>query len=428
MSAERSFATRLLLHALRRRAVLRGLGLAAAGAALPGCATQARAAAPELVEIPVNPQGRLEAAYAVAGHVPGKPVKALSGPVAKRLAAMKPPKAATLRLLHFNDLHNNLIVDDAEKGQTHALAQIVKQVQAARAQAKPGEVVLLVTAGDDRTGGFFDPLLGDIAGAGWRIDPGYAAYSAAGVDVSAIGNHEFDHGARTLARGIRGDAKFPLLAANLSGLREVDAGRDYHPAMIAVAGGLRIGFVGVTCSVIKHFRKAAEPGLTLASPVAAANELLPAVAALSDVVVILSHCGYGDDYGPPRASDGWRFFIKEGDLPLARAAAKLTAKPVVVVGGHTHTTLNKGGLDPENLVDGVPVLQAGARGKYLGDARLTLKSGEKTKFSTRLVRIKPRNDTLAPDHPDYAKAERDADFDADFEARVIGSLKAKMRG
>ena len=179
---------------------------------------------------------------------------------------------------------------------------------------------------------------------------------------------------------------------------------------------------------MKHYCKAADPGLSVAMPLATLTEVLPTPAALCDVVVVLSYCGYGEDYGPPRASDGWRFYIRKGDIPLARAAARLTDKPVVIVDGHTHTVLNKTGLEPENLIDGVPILQAGARGKYVGEAVLTLRPERKTKFTARLHASKIRDDTLDKGDPDYAKAEHDGDFDRDFETRVIDSLQARIPG
>jgi 2',3'-cyclic-nucleotide 2'-phosphodiesterase (5'-nucleotidase family) len=427
MTDHRSPSTGLLLARLRRRAVLRGLSAAAALALRPFAAA-ARAASPELVEVPVNPAGRLEAVYALSGAVPGAPVKSLGGPIAKRLAEMPRVQAMTLRLFHFNDMHNFLASRDAAKGETHALAQMVKRVRRARAKAAPDEVVLLLSAGDDRSGGEFDKLLGDVFGNGFSVDPSYTAYSAAGVDAAALGNHEFDHGARTLRTGIRQSARFPLLSANLSGCRELQAGRDYHPAAVAVAAGLRIGLIGLITPVTKHYRKSGEADLTVASPSDALAEILPAIADLSDVVIVLSHCGYGEDYGPPRASDGWRFYIREGDIPLAHAAAKLTGKPVVIVGGHTHTVLNKTALEPENLIDGVPILQTGAHGKYLGEAVLTLRAGEKTKFAARLYATRTRDDTLDRDDPDFAKREHDGDFDGEFDAQTIVPLRRRLKG
>lgn len=415
--------TALILHHLRRRSVLRGLGIAAAGLALRS--KPAHAAVAELIPLKPNPEGRITELYGLAGYRPGQG-GAIGGAVAKRLAGLAPPAAKRLKLFHFNDMHNYLVHGGAPHGETHAMSQIVAKVRTAKAKAGPDDALLFVSVGDDRAGTGLDKLLGDITGTGFRTDPAYVAYSAAGVDVGALGNHEFDHGARTLRTGIRGSAKFPLLSANIHDSRELEAGRDYFPAAIGIVGGLRVAFLGLTTPVMKYFRKAGDPALKVASPVAVAKELLPNLAQLADVVLILSHCGYGEDFGPARKSDGWRFYIQEGDVSIAKAVAGLVDTPVVIVGGHTHTTLNAHRFDPDNLVGGVPILQAGAHGKYVGEATLTLEGGADTRFSARLHATRPRDDTVAD--PGAARTERDADFDAEFERRVIDPLQAQLHG
>lgn len=409
----------LILHRLRRRSVLKGLGLAAGLSLAPRAA---RAASLELLPLKPNPHGAFDALWGVAGHLPGQG-GTIGGAAAKRLAAMTPPASRRLRLFHFNDMHNYLVHGDEDAGATHAMSQIVRRVRAARAKAKPDDAILFLSSGDDRTGTGLDKLLGNIEGDGFVTDPAYVAYSAAGVDAGAIGNHEFDHGARTLQRGIRGAARFPLLSANIHGGRVLEPARDYFPAAIGIVNGLRVALLGLSPVVMKHYRKAGDPDLAVASPVTTAKALLPALAPLADVIVILSHCGYGEDYGPARKSDGWRFFIQEGDILVARALAGLTAKPVVILGGHTHTVLNPTGFESEHLVGGIPILQAGAHGKYLGEATLTLAAGAETRFSARLHATRPH----APPDGDAARAERPQDLDAGFEAAVIDPLQAQAR-
>lgn len=405
-----------LLVALRRRTVLKGLGVVAAIGLAPRAAS---AGGLELAPLTPNPEGGFSELWGVAGYAPGAGAR-LGGAAAKRVAALAPPANAKLRIFHFNDMHNYLVSAQGAAAETHAISQFVKRVRAARAKAKPGEAVLFLSSGDDRTGTGLDALLGDVSGKGFVVDPAYVAYSAAGVDAGAIGNHEFDHGAHTLKRGIRGAAKFPMLAANLHGSGELEPGRDYFPAAIGIAGGVRVALLGLTTPVMKHFRKAADPGLAVASPVAVAKELLPTLAAHADVILILSHCGFGEDFGPARKADGWRFFIAEGDVTLARAIAGLVEKPVAILGGHTHTVLNSGKLDGDNVVSGIPILQAGAHGKFLGEAVLTLAAGKDTRMSAKLHATR-RADEAPP------RGESPEDYDRDFESRVVDPLQARAR-
>ncbi|MEZ5672300.1 MAG: metallophosphoesterase [Thiotrichaceae bacterium] len=149
----------------------------------------------------------------------------------------------TLRIFHFNDLHNTLEVTSASKGNTHYFSQMEKIVRDARTKAAENEVVLFVSAGDDHIGTPFDELWGyDVES--FKVDPAYQAYSAAGLDAAVIGNHELDRGTALLAKSIQTDAKFPVLSANLYGSTHLN--NLYFPAVIGVAKGLRIALIGVT--------------------------------------------------------------------------------------------------------------------------------------------------------------------------------------
>ncbi len=417
MSDQSSYLRNKLLCNLRRRSFLRGLGLAAAAVAGGQKAAWGRQPPKSLslVEIPANPRGAVERLYAVVGFQPGKKAGAMQGNVARRLRQGASVSSKTLRIFHFNDMHNAMMVEAADdEASAHPLAHMVRRVNIARDAAVPdaNQAVLLLTAGDDQTGGVFDALLGDRTGQGWITHPAYTAYSAAGVDVAAIGNHEFDHGARTLQKGIRKCSSFPMLSANLTKTRLIIPDEDFYPAVIAEAKGLRIGIIGVVTPVKKYFRKSGDRHLRLASPSQTLYELLPSVADVSDVVLILSHCGFGDTHAPPRAGQEWRFYLGEGDKILAKAISGLTEKPVVIIGGHTHTALNKNGLEAKNIFDGVPIVQAGGRGRYLGELVMHLTPEQPTRMTACLHKTK-WTDVNAPTYGDY---------DHSFEQEVVNPL------
>ena len=80
------------------------------------------------------------------------------------------------------------------------------------------------------------------------------------------------------------------------------------------------------------------------------------------MAVILSHLGYGS--GPdPLGHAGAERGTGERDTALAEAAARLTDRTVLILGGHSHTDLNVDGIEGRNLIAGrVPTAQAEARG------------------------------------------------------------------
>ncbi len=396
-------------------------GLAAAGTA------PAQPSAPGMLRLvpgQANPAGDLERLYLVMGDAHSAPVTAIDTAGADYPAAgLAAGRTVTLKLFHFNDLHNNLTIPHAKKGDSHIFSQMYKQVAAARAAAGPDDAVLFVSAGDDHTGAVFDELVG------WDektfvMSPSYRIYSAGGLDLAVIGNHELDRGAAVLAKSIHADARFPLLSANLHGSRHL-AGTDYFPAAIGLVKGLRVGFIGLTTPVDTHTGEAADPGLAVAGTIRTVTNLLPALSKLCDVVVILSHSGFGEATGAAERN------IAEGDVAIAKAAARLTDKPLIIVGGHTHTALNTNGLTPDTLIEGVPIVQAGGKGQFLGEVTASLATeGSKpvmTGTAAALIALKQRDDRVKPDDPKYATLEHDGDFDRDFEATVIAPIMARLK-
>jgi 5'-nucleotidase/UDP-sugar diphosphatase len=418
---------------LSRRAFLHGTAAAGAAALSPIVAFRARAQAGpgELLMVPSvpNPAGAAQAVWLLQGDP-------LAGPIAGIVTEAGNPAPApmlaegdrrVLRLFHFNDMHNHMTDMHASRGDTHRMAQMVQQVNAARAAAGPEEAVLFLSAGDDHTGSIFDELMGWDP-EGFVADPGYRAASGAGVDLAVLGNHEFDRGAALLRIGIERDAAFPVLSANVHGSAHLDMNRDYAPAAVIEAKGLRVGVIGLTTAVDTRVGQPSDPGLAVASPVAALTNLMPAVAGISDVVVILSHCGYGSGQHQSGKAGAARL-IGEGDFDIAAAAGPLTDKPVVLIGGHSHTVLNAPGLDPDNMIDGVLIAQAGANGSHLGEVSMSIaaEAGRKAWFShVGLHGIKRRDDRVAADDPARAGTEQDGDYDAEFEAAHIAPLVALL--
>ncbi|MBI3710204.1 MAG: bifunctional metallophosphatase/5'-nucleotidase, partial [Proteobacteria bacterium] len=369
-----------------------------------------------------NPAGAFDALYLLAGDAVAAPVAGIDG--AEALPRLAPGESRRLRIVHFNDLHNYLTLPNAARGDSHVFAQIVRRHRTARAAAAADEIVLLLSGGDDHTGSVLDELVG------WKpeeliVDPAYAAYSAAGVELATLGNHELDRGAAVLQAGIRASAAFPILSANIHGSPALVASRDYFPGAIALAKGLRIGFIGLTTPVDTRTHTSLDLDLAVASPLQVLRNMLPAVAALSDIVVVMSHCGYGTDSNLDGKAGAHRH-LAEGDIAVARSAAALTDKPLLVLGGHTHTVLNEAGLGPDTLIDDVPIIQAGGLGSHVGEFRAVVTVGAPRAAMAPQATLHPlkRRDVRAPS----ADSERDADFDAEFEARVIAPLLRQVDG
>ncbi len=417
----------------RRKFMASSAGLAAAAAVSPIFVTRANATPGpgelQMVAATPNPKGAFERLFLLKGDALSQPITTI---VSEEGAAV-PNRALdagtrrVLRMMHFNDMHNHMTDMHGKKGDTHRMAQMVKKVKEAKASAAENEIVLFLSAGDDHTGSVFDELLGWSPDE-FMVDAGYRAASAAGVDVAVLGNHEFDRGGQMLKIGIDNDAEFPVLSANIHGSAFMTRDEDYVAAAVGEVKGLRIGFIGLTTAVDTRVGIETDPTLAVSSPVLAASNIYKAVEAVSDVVVVLSHCGYGRDmHVSGKAATARK--IGEGDFAIAEAIGPMGSKPCVLVGGHSHTTLNKDGINADNMVNGLLLTQASANGKFLGEIAMSIATdhGREAWFSNvSLHDIKKRDDRVSADDAAYASLEHDGDYDAAFEAEVMAPMIAAL--
>jgi len=358
-----------------------------------------------LREVTPNPAGRIERLFLLQGETTTQIENADILPSGS--------KNGRLRIFHFNDLHNHLSDLSGPTIGTHRFAQMVKRVRAAR---DVGDAVLFLSIGDDHTGTMLDELIG------WReesftLDPSYRAYSAGGVDASVLGNHEFDRGTALLVKGIRQDSVFPILSANVKGSQHLKVGADYSSAAIALVGGLRVGLIGLTTHVETRVGQQSDPELAVAPPVDSLMKVLPAIAPLVDIVLIMSHCGYGNGAHKSGKAAAERY-IGEADFSIAQAAAQITDKPVLIIGAHTHTKLNEHGLTSDNIFDGIPIFQSECNGRYLGEIDLTISKSQLILNKVGLHKIKPN----AQDAEKNAAAQHLDDYDVEFQKTVIDPI------
>lgn len=276
-----------------------------------------------------------------------------------------------LTLYHFNDIHGHL-VRLTSIGEEPVFSRMVSPIFEKRKKVEndPFRAVLTLSAGDDCIGTIFDELmLSD-----FELEPvhaAYHAYSEAGVDFSILGNHDFEMGFSVLRNSILNDAKFPLLAANLTNSPSING--LYYPAAIMVIKGIRIGIIGLVTTAETKINQDEE---RIVNPIPVASNLVSKIRPLCDVLILLTHLGYSLDVSSAPTADA-------GDVELARSLPY--AGVHLIVGGHSHDELNKQGLSPSNVVNGIPIVQAGSLGRYLGRVDIRIKKKTATVTHARLV-------------------------------------------
>lgn len=356
-----------------------------------------------------RPVGQAEgtATYVVVGDVLSAPVAAIDLPPGYAARSRMLPARTELRLLHVNDLHGHIVRLTPYGIQPVAarMAWYVNHLRQQRAPDQPEPIFL--SAGDDSSGSVFDELIRS-APLGRRVHAAYRAYSALGLQAAAVGNHDLDFGATCLGQAARADATFPLLSANL---RAQTLGDVLFPAAVFERAGVHVGVIGLTTAA----QLRAQDGQThIGDPLLALRHLLPALREICDVIVVLSHLGLNRRSSAaavsPIGDEELAWSLAPGDIDL-------------IIGGHTHHTLNEEHLDAVNIMNGTPVVQAGANGRYLGEVSLAVErvpvaaGGEGTPAARPLVSITDARLLAVADLPS----------DPEFEARIVQPLYERVR-
>jgi 5'-nucleotidase len=296
--------------------------------------------------------------------------------------ATVPPVATgpvEVQILAINDFHGNLEIPEGSVPITGAdgvdvdsrvggAAQLAGTLSALRSGHKNS---ITVAAGD---------LIGasPLTSAWFLDEPTIDALNLAGLELAAVGNHEFDKGSGELIRMQKGGcdkfttrapcqlepfkgARFTYLAANV---RQADGTTLFPATAIRRYGPVKVGFIGMT---LKDTGILASPagvaGLTFADEAATANALVPKLKAEgADAIVLLIHQG-GKSPKPYQVSSC------EGLAgPILGILDHLDPAIRTVVSGHTHQayacTRNLGGA-PRLLTS------AGKYGFMVSDIRLS---------------------------------------------------------
>jgi 2',3'-cyclic-nucleotide 2'-phosphodiesterase (5'-nucleotidase family) len=330
------------------------------------------------IKAQANPHGAADSdLFLFVGNPTVGPIREIvpdAGVVLPQMCSKLSSRTCRLKILHINDLHGH-IARILPHGNQPILSRIVSRLREVRQKHEddPDTAVLTMSAGDDLVGAIFDELMGDDPDS-FALHAGYRLYSAAGMDVSVLGNHDLDLGTDVLAEAIRKDARFPVLSANLVNCRWLEG--LVYPAALWVTKGMRVGIIGLTPPA--QVRQLNQSNLQIVNPIQVIHNLLPAIRPYCDVLIILSHLGYS------LTSSSAATVGDAGDVELARSLP--SGDVHLIVGGHTHHVLNEQGLSVNNIVNGIPIVQAGTLGRFLGEVTITVQEGETAVTNVRLTR------------------------------------------
>ncbi|HET8594409.1 MAG TPA: bifunctional metallophosphatase/5'-nucleotidase [Intrasporangium sp.] len=277
-----------------------------------------------------------------------------------------PNGVVDVQLLSFNDFHGNLeppsgssgsivtgqhVGPDGKLVNETTLAGGVEYLATHLAQARQGHPASLTVAAGDIVGA--SPLLS----AAFHDEPTILAMNKLRLDVTSVGNHEFDEGYKEIQRlqdggciddgdgannqnscptGSFPGASFDILAANVI---EKSSGRTILPAYtVKDVSGAKIGFIGMTLKDTPNIVTAAGvAGLQFTDEVETANKLVPVLKKQGvNAIIVLIHQGGLPNSPVFDAACGNGGDLVPGASPIIDIAKNLDPAIDMVISGHTH--------------------------------------------------------------------------------------------
>ncbi|MCW2758954.1 MAG: 5-nucleotidase [Nocardioidaceae bacterium] len=327
---------------------------------------------------PIGVLALVSAALVVATSVPSNADDHANDGAARKYTGSRYQK---IQILSFNDFHGNLEPPSGSSGtlvtghsfdpasgkvsDTTVTTGGVEYLATHLKKARKGHKSSLTVAAGDIIGA--SPLLS----AAFHDEPTIQAMNKLGLDVTAVGNHEFDEGYQELQRMQRGGcikdgagannqnscaagkfkgAKFNYLAANVKYVGRKKS--ILKPYVIKNVHGAKIAFIGMTLKGTPDIVTASGvKGLKFLDEVKTANKLVPEIRRKGvKAIIVLIHQGGTPAQQTYTKPDGTQVAVnptydyacaKGGDLvaassPILGIAAKLSPQIDMVISGHTH--------------------------------------------------------------------------------------------
>ena len=292
--------------------------------------------------------------------------------------------------MHTNDLHSRLTGyapeseytplstnDDNTVGGFARIAGIIK----AEKQSSKG-ATLVIDAGDFMMGTLF-PAMESKTGFQLRL------MKKMGYDAIGLGNHEFDFGPGWLAEIINKSASqgdIPsLLSSNMvfnekesadNSLEELFSRNLIARKLVLERDGIKIGLFSIIGKDADNVAPKAKP-VTFAKQAAVANKMVKELKEEKcGIIICVSHSGLVKEKNGEWGGE---------DVELARKVKGIS----LIIGGHSHTR-----LDQPLIVNGIPIVQTGEFGKFVGRLAFLFSDG---KLSVEDYKLIPVDDKTVAD-------------------------------
>lgn len=253
-------------------------------------------------------------------------------------------KTKKLTILHTNDVHSHIDAFSTNHPKYPGMGGVVQRAKLIEQIKKENPNVLLLDAGDSFQGTpYYNYYGGELE---------FKLMSKMGYEATTIGNHEFDNGIDGLAAQMQ-HAKFQILSANYD-FKNTIMHPFVKPYHIFMKDGIKVGVFGLGVELAGLVDKKMYKETVYLDPVEISTDMVRLLKKVEkcDLIICLSHLGYAYKNEPNKICD--------------TKLAELTQDIDLIIGGHTHTFLDKPVIVKNAIDKEVLINQVGCFGVNLG--------------------------------------------------------------
>ena len=254
------------------------------------------------------------------------------------------PETKKITILHTNDVHSHIDPFPADHPRNANMGGAARRAALIESIRKEEENVLLLDAGDIFQGTpYFNYYGGELE---------FKLMSMMKYDLATMGNHDFDNGIDGFYAQLP-HAEFEFVSANYD-FKNTVLNEIVKPYKIFNKDGIKIGIFGLGVELDGLVDKKLYKETVYNNPIEVAQDMSKILKEEQkcDLVICLSHLGYSYKNEPYKVSD----------LELAKKTKNID----LIIGGHTHTFLEKPVVEKNSEGKDVLINQVGCYGINLG--------------------------------------------------------------
>ncbi|WP_395044379.1 bifunctional metallophosphatase/5'-nucleotidase [Flavobacterium sp.] len=249
-----------------------------------------------------------------------------------------------ITILHTNDVHSYIDPFPADHPKNPNMGGVARRAALIETIRKENQNVLLVDAGDIFQGTpYFNYYGGELE---------FKLMSMMKYDFATIGNHDFDNGIDGLMAQMP-NAKFNFVSANYDFKNTILDGH-IKPYLTKTIDGIKIGIFGLGVELDGLVDKKNSKETVYNNPIEVATDITRILKKElnCDLIICLSHLGFKYKDEPNKVCD----------IVLANKTKDID----LIIGGHTHTFLEKPVIEKNLVGKEVLINQVGCYGINLG--------------------------------------------------------------